>query len=43
MKDTLPDDVSEVTFTDYEQHVPYIYQNFVAKREKQEQDAAAKA
>ena len=35
MKDTMPDDVTEVTFPDYEKYVPYIYKNYVAKREAQ--------
>ena len=35
LKDTLPDDVTEVTFTGYDQYVPYIYANYASKKEAQ--------
>lgn len=35
LKDTLPEDVTEVTFSGYEQYVPYIYANHVAKKAAQ--------
>ena len=34
VKDTLPDDVAEVTFPDYAKYVPFIYPNYVAKKEE---------
>jgi large subunit ribosomal protein L24 len=35
LKDTPPEDVTEVTFTGYDQYVPYIYSTYATKKEAQ--------
>ena len=34
VKDTAPEDVAEITFPDYSKYVPFIYPNYVAKKEE---------